>query len=164
MVWLVHRYVQNNTRIPVLGHADGICHMYLDKAANIELALGIIVDSKIQYPSACNALETLLVHHDVAATLLPKVVKALQEAKVEVRGDERTIAACNTASVTGVAPAVDKDWATEYCDLIISVKVVDSLDDAINHINTYGSRHTDGIITYVLHSCSLARLINDYCV
>ncbi|OKH25198.1 glutamate-5-semialdehyde dehydrogenase [Hydrococcus rivularis NIES-593] len=135
------RYVQDNTRIPVLGHADGICHLYVDKAANIEKAVEIAVDSKTQYPAACNAIETLLVHKDTAAQFLPKVAEALGRHKVELKGDEITREFLN------IAPATEEDWKTEYCDLILSIKVVDSLEAAIGHINTYGSKHTDAIAT-----------------
>jgi glutamate-5-semialdehyde dehydrogenase len=135
------RYVQENTRIPVLGHADGICHLYVDKAANIEKAVEIAVDSKTQYPAACNAIETLLVHKDIASQFLPKVAEALGSHKVELKGDEITREFLN------IAPATEEDWKTEYCDLILSIKVVDSLEAAIGHINTYGSKHTDAIAT-----------------
>ena len=135
------RYVQDNTRIPVLGHADGICHLYVDKAANFEKAIAIAVDSKIQYPAACNAIETLLVHQDIAAQFLPQVAVALEKHQVELRGDEKT------RELIKIAPATAEDWQTEYSDLILSIKIVDSLAAAIAHINTYGSRHTDAIVT-----------------
>jgi glutamate-5-semialdehyde dehydrogenase len=135
------RFVQDNTRIPVLGHADGICHVYVDKAADLEKATSIVVDAKTQYPAACNAAETLLVHRDVAEAFLPRAVEALQAKDVSLRGDEasRAIATMDAAS--------EEDWSTEYSDLVLSVKVVDGLDEAIAHINTYGSRHTDAIVT-----------------
>ncbi|MBD0334915.1 MAG: glutamate-5-semialdehyde dehydrogenase [Cyanobacteria bacterium Co-bin13] len=136
------RYVQENTRIPVLGHADGICHLYVDAAADPDKAVAIAVDAKAGYPSACNAIETLLVHRGVAATFLPQVAEALQAAGVELRGDEAT-----RAVLSDIAAATEEDWATEYSDLILSVKVVDSLESAISHINRYGSRHTDAIAT-----------------
>ncbi|MBW4681254.1 MAG: glutamate-5-semialdehyde dehydrogenase [Microcoleus vaginatus WJT46-NPBG5] len=135
------RFVQENTRIPVLGHADGICHLYVDKAADIEKAVTIAVDAKTQYPAACNAIETLLVHQEIAAEFLPAVAKALQERNVELRGDERSREFIN------VVPATEADWSTEYSDLILSIKIVDSLAEAIDHINTYGSKHTDAIAT-----------------
>ncbi len=135
------RFVQDNTRIPVLGHAEGICHLYVDKAADIDQAVEIAVDAKTDYPAACNAIETLLVHQSIASTFLPLVAVALQERNVELRGDERTCA------ILDVAAATEVDWATEYSDLILSIKIVDSLEEAIAHINNYGSRHTDAIAT-----------------
>jgi glutamate-5-semialdehyde dehydrogenase len=135
------RYVQDHTRIPVLGHADGICHLYVDKAADIEKAIAIAIDSKTQYPAACNAIETLLVDREIAAQFLPKIVEALTNHKVELKGDEIARQYFN------IAPASEEDWQTEYCDLILSIKVVNSLEDAIEHINKYGSKHTDAIVT-----------------
>lgn len=138
------RYIQNNTRIPVLGHADGICHAYVDRDADLEQAIAIAVDSKVQYPSACNAIETLLVHQDIATVFLPRLVAAMHSQGVEIRACDRT-----RALLSGMSPipATEADWATEYCDLILSIRVVDSLKDAIQHINTYGSRHTETIVT-----------------
>ncbi len=135
------RYVQENTRIPVLGHADGICHLYIDRAAELQKAVEITVDAKTQYPAVCNAIETLLVHSAIAPTFLPLAAAALQKRDVELRGDEAT------CKILEIAAATEEDWSTEYNDLILSIKVVDSLDDAIAHINTYGSRHTDAIVT-----------------
>jgi len=135
------RFVEENTRIPVLGHADGICHLYADKAADINKAVEIAVDAKTQYPAACNAIETLLVHRDIAPKFLPAVAEALQQKKVELRGDE------TTREILDIAPATETDWSTEYSDLILSIKIVDSTEAAIDHINTYGSRHTDAIVT-----------------
>ncbi|WP_019499494.1 glutamate-5-semialdehyde dehydrogenase [Pseudanabaena sp. PCC 6802] len=138
------RYIQNNTRIPVLGHADGICHAYVDRDVDLEQAIAIAVDSKVQYPSACNAIETLLVHRDIAAVFLPRLVTAMQSQGVEIRACDRTRALLPEMSLI---PATEEDWSAEYCDLILSVRVVDTLEDAIAHINTYGSRHTETIIT-----------------
>ncbi len=135
------RFVQENTHIPVLGHAEGICHLYIDKAANLSQAVAIAVDAKTQYPAACNAIETLLVHQDVAPDFLPVVAAALEDQQVELRGDETSRAFLN------ISAASEVDWATEYSDLVLSIKVVDSLDAAIAHINTYGSKHTDAIVT-----------------
>jgi glutamate-5-semialdehyde dehydrogenase len=135
------RYVQENTRIPVLGHADGICHLYIDRAAELQKAVEITVDAKTQYPAVCNAIETLLVHSAIAPTFLPLAAAALQNRNVELRGDEAT------CKILEIAPATEEDWSTEYNDLILSIKVVDSLEEAIEHINTYGSRHTDAIVT-----------------
>ncbi len=135
------RYVQDNTRIPVLGHADGICHLYLDSAANIETAISITVDAKTQYPAACNAIETLLVHQGIASELLPQIAKALEEKGVELRGDKAT------RDIINVKAAREEDWSTEYSDLVLAIKIVGSLEDAIAHINNYGSRHTEAIVT-----------------
>ena len=135
------QFVQSNTRIPVLGHADGICHLYADKAADIQKAVEIAVDAKTQYPAACNAIETMLVHRDLAKKFLPAVSMALQHKKVELRGDE------TTRTILDIAAATETDWSTEYSDLILSIRIVDSVEEAINHINTYGSRHTDVIVT-----------------
>ncbi len=135
------KFVQDNTRIPVLGHADGICHLYVDRTADFTMAIAIAVDAKTQYPSACNAIETLLVHRAIAADFLPQVATALTAKNVELRGD------AHTRKIITVTPATASDWATEYSDLILSIKVVDDLEDAIVHINTYGSRHTEAIIT-----------------
>ena len=136
------KFVQDNTRIPVLGHADGICHLYVDQAADIAKAISITVDSKIQYPAACNAIETLLVHSSIAAEFLPQVATALQAQNVELKGDERTI-----QILSDIATATEIDWQTEYSDLILAIKIVDSLNEAISHIENYGSRHTEAIIT-----------------
>lgn len=135
------RFVQEHTRIPVLGHAEGICHLYVDRAANIFSAVTIAVDAKTQYPAACNAIETLLVHQEIAAKFLPIVASALQERQVKLLGDEAT------RRILDIAAATEADWATEYSDLVLSIKVVDSLEAAIAHINTYGSGHTDAIAT-----------------
>lgn len=138
------RQIQENTRIPVLGHAEGICHLYVDEKANLEMAVKLSVDSKAQYPAACNAIETLLVHRMIADVFLPEVVAALREKHVEVRLEKSAIDSFN---LKDVCTADDTDWATEYSNLTLSLKVVDSLDEAIDHINTYGSGHTDCIVT-----------------
>ncbi len=135
------RFVQENTRIPVLGHADGVCHLYVDTDADIDKAVAIAFDSKTQYPAACNAIETMLVHADIAPIFLPKVAAAFNQ-NVELRGDKRT---CNF--LPDITPAIVADWETEYSNLILAVKIVDSLEDAIAHINTHGSKHTDAIVT-----------------
>ena len=135
------RYVQDHTRIPVLGHADGICHLYLDKTAEITKAINITVDAKTHYPAACNAIETLLVHQDIAAEFLPRIAAALEQHGVQLRGDEAT------RKIIAANPAKETDWSTEYSDLILAVKIVDSLETAIAHINQYGSKHTDAIVT-----------------
>jgi glutamate-5-semialdehyde dehydrogenase len=135
------QFVQDNTRIPVLGHAEGICHLYIDRAADLAKAIPIVVDSKTQYPAACNAIETLLVHRDVAATVLPEVMQALIAKGVLLRGD------ASTQAIAAVEPATEEDWATEYSDLVLSIRVVADLEGAIAHINTYGSGHTEAIVT-----------------
>ncbi|MEH2069599.1 MAG: glutamate-5-semialdehyde dehydrogenase [Nostoc sp.] len=136
------RFVQENTRIPVLGHADGICHLYIDKAADISVAVPITVDAKAQYPAVCNAIETLLVHSAIAKEFLPKAAQALAERHVELRGDASTL-----EILPQIKTATEIDWETEYSDFILSIKIVDSIEDAIAHINEYGSRHTDAIIS-----------------
>lgn len=135
------RHIMDNSRIPVLGHADGICHVYVDKEADMNMAVDIVIDSKTQYVAVCNALETLLVHKDAAEEFLPLLKAALEKKLVEIRGCENTrrIIECNEAT--------EKDWRTEYLDYILSVKIVDSLEIAIDHINTYGSGHTDAIVS-----------------
>jgi len=135
------RYIMNNTNIPVLGHAEGICHVYVDGDADLDMAVNIAVDSKCQYVAVCNAAETLLVHREIAEAFLPKVKTALEQKGVQLHGCEKT------ASIIDVKPAVEEDWSTEYLDYIISIKVVDGLDEAIEHINKYGSGHTDAIVT-----------------
>ncbi len=138
------RFVQENTRIPVLGHADGICHLYIDSAADIKKAVAITVDAKIHYPAACNAIETLLIHQAIAQRFLPQVANALQSQGVSLRGDEHSR---KILADTDIDEATESDWQTEYSDLILSIKVVESLESAISHINDYGSRHTDAIVT-----------------
>jgi len=135
------RYIMNNTNIPVLGHAEGICHVYVDGEADLEMAVNIVVDSKCQYVAVCNAAETLLVDEKIAKKFLPNIKAALEEKKVEIRGCEKA------RSIIDVNPTEEKDWSTEYLDLILSIKIVAGLDEAIEHINRYGSRHTDTIIT-----------------
>jgi len=135
------RYIQENTKIPVLGHSDGICHVYVDKDADLDMAADIALDSKCQYAAVCNAIETLLVHTDVADEFLSMVGTRYDAEGVELRGDERARA------VIGCNPASDEDWITEYNDLILSIRIVDSAGAAIDHINRYGSHHTDAIVT-----------------
>lgn len=137
------RYIMQNTNIPVMGHADGICHVYVDQAADIAKALRVSIDAKTQYVAVCNATETLLVHANIAERFLGKAIPAFREAGVEIRGDARTQA----IGGEDVRPATDEDWATEYLDYIISIRVIDDIDAAIEHINHYGSHHTDSIIT-----------------
>ena len=135
------QYVQDNTSIPVLGHTEGVCHVFVDAAADLDMAEDIAFDAKVQYPAVCNAMETLLVHADVAESFLPAVVERYRAADVELRGDTRS------QSIVDIAPASEDDWSTEYGDLILSIRVVDSLVDAIDHVNTYGSKHTESIVT-----------------
>jgi glutamate-5-semialdehyde dehydrogenase len=135
------RYIMDHSKIPVLGHSDGICHCYVDKDADINMAVDVVNDSKTQYVAVCNATETLLVHSDIAASFLPKLKKKTDQKNVILKGCEKTRKIIDVQAVS-----VD-DWKTEYLDYILSVKVVDSLDEAINHINTFGSGHTDTIIT-----------------
>jgi len=134
-------YIMNNTNIPVLGHAEGICHVYVDGEADVDMAVNITVDSKCQYVAVCNAAETLLVDEKIAKAFLPKIKAAFEERNVELRGCEKT------AAIIKVKAATEKDWSTEYLDYIISIKVVAGLEDAIEHINKYGSHHTDTIVT-----------------
>ncbi len=135
------QFVQENTRIPVLGHADGICHLYVDRTAEISKAIKIAIDAKTQYAAACNAIETLLVHGAIASEFLLEAASAFQAKNVELRGDERTRAILN------IPAATEADWRTEYSELVLSIKIVDDLESAIAHINTYGSRHTEAIVT-----------------
>ncbi len=135
------RYIMDNSNIPVMGHADGICHCYVDKDAGIEMAVKIVVDSKTQYVAVCNATETLLVHEKIAPEFLPAVKKELDSKNVEMVGCPKTQA------LIDVAPATEDDWRTEYLDYKLAIKMVAGLDEAVNHINAYGSGHTDSIIT-----------------
>ncbi len=135
------RYIMDNTRIPVMGHADGICHVFVDRDADLEKAVRVVVDAKTQYVAVCNAVETLLIDRTVAAEFVPPIVNALVEKGVEVRGDE------GVQALVDCIPATDADWDTEYLSLTISIKLVDDVDEAINHINKHGSHHTDAIVT-----------------
>lgn len=135
------QYIMDHSRIPVLGHADGICHVYVDRDADLEKAWNVALDSKTQNLSVCNAAETLLVHADIAGNFLPRFAEMLLEKGVEIRGDMRTQA------LIGCLQAEEADWSTEYLDAILSIKVVDSLEEAVEHINSYGSHHTDCILT-----------------
>lgn len=135
------RFIQDHTRIPVLGHADGVCHLLVDRAADPQQALRLAIDSKTQYPAACNAIETLLVHREAALSFLPAAITAFAAEAVELRG-------CPEACALGVAnPASEDDWGKEFSDRILAVKVVDNLEQALEHIARHGSRHTDAICT-----------------
>jgi glutamate-5-semialdehyde dehydrogenase len=175
------RYVQENTNIPVLGHAEGICHLYVDRQVDLESAVDICVDSKVQYPAACNAVETILVHKDIADKFLLDLCMRLSSSKshITVKLDSECLKILkiesekifNDISKLTCEPVIDKDWDTEYSDLIVSIGIVASLEEAIDHINTHGSRHTEGILTAdakaaevfmadvdaagVFHNCSL---------
>lgn len=136
------QYIMNHTNIPVLGHADGVCHIYVDKEYDKETAIPLIVDAKTQYPAACNAVETVLIHRDVAKDFLPGLAKALRDAGVKLRGTEEV----NEITPVEIIPESESSHH-EYVDLIIALKIVGGVDEAINHINTYGSHHTDCILT-----------------
>jgi glutamate-5-semialdehyde dehydrogenase len=137
-------FVARNSQVPVLGHGEGICHVYVDSAADVEKALKITLDSKTQYPAACNAAETLLVHQGIAQRFLPRVVGELKAAGVEVRACPKTAAVLGKQDV---ALASERDWATEYSDLILSIKTVSDIEEAVAHIQRYGSGHTEAIVT-----------------
>lgn len=136
------RAVTEQARIPVIKHYKGLCHTYVDAEANLQMALDITVNAKCQRPGVCNALETLLVHKDIAEEFLPQLVSAMEEFNVELRGDKTA-----QEIIPTMKEAIESDWAEEYLELILSVKVVESEQDAIDHINKYGSRHSDAIIT-----------------
>lgn len=135
-------FIKQHSTIPILSHGSGLCHTYIDKSANIDMAIKVAVNAKCQRPGVCNATETLLVHRDIAKVVLPKLCKEYFKNKTEVRGCKIT-----KGIVSEVKEATEQDWNTEYLDNIISIKVVNSLDDAINHINRYGSKHSESIIT-----------------
>jgi glutamate-5-semialdehyde dehydrogenase len=129
-------------RMPVIKHYDGICHLYISENADLEMAVKLAVDSKTQKPGVCNALETLLIQQSIAAEFLPKVAAALRAKNVELRGCEKS-----RAILSDLIPATEEDWITEYLEKILSIKIVDDMTTAIHHINTYGSHHTDCIVT-----------------
>ncbi len=135
------KYIMANSAIPVMGHADGLCHVYIDQAADIDMAVRVCVDSKTQYVAVCNAAETFLVHAGIAAALLPKLNRALLEKNVLVKGCPRTQA------IIDCQAARDEDWDAEYLDYIVSIKILDDIEEAIDHINAHGSHHTDAIVT-----------------
>ena len=136
------QYVKDNTKIPVMGHSDGICHIYIDENADVKKATDICIDAKVQYPSACNAVETILVHESLLKNYLPQLVMELEKAQVKVKGCEK----CKEFA-PHLELAAKEDWATEYGDKTVSIKAVKDLFDAIAHINVYGSGHTDCIIS-----------------
>ena len=135
------RKMQQGTRIPVMGHSSGLCHIYVDRSADVAMAVEIAVDAKTQAPATCNAVETLLVHEEVAERFLPPLCAAMSERGVELRGDGRT-----RAIVPGCAAAADSDWDEEYLAPVLAVKVVGSLREAVRHVNEHGSHHTDAIV------------------
>ncbi len=136
------QYVMRNSLIPVLGHADGLCALYIDEEADLQMALSVAVDSKCQYPSVCNAVETLLVHAAVAPEFIPSFAEATKSYPVVIHGDARTCRILGSAR-----EATEEDWDTEYLDYEVAIRVVDSMDEAIEHIDLHGSKHTDGIVT-----------------
>ncbi|MBF8302376.1 MAG: proA [Candidatus Dadabacteria bacterium] len=136
------RFVSENSRIPVIKHYKGVCHIFVDESADLEMAKKISFNAKVQRPGVCNAMETLLVHEKIAGAFLPSIVKTLEEAGVEIRGCRRT-----REIIPHIKEAAEEDWYAEYLDLILSVKVVKDLDEAISHIEKYGSMHTEAIIT-----------------
>ena len=144
------RYIMDNSRIPVLGHSDGVCHVYLDAACDVRMAARVTVDAKTQYPAACNAAETLLVHKDAAAQALPAVAGALHVAGVKMKADARA-----QALMPGIPceSATEADWKAEYLDNVIAIRIVDSLDEAIAHINRYGTMHSEAIIAEDADAC-----------
>jgi len=147
-------------RMPVIKHYDGICHLYADKAADLDMAVSLTVNAKTQKCGVCNALETLLVHREIAASFLPKVATALREKNVQLRGCAETL-----HHLTNISPAIEEDWATEYLDLILSIKIVGSLEEAVSHINQYGSHHTDTIVTTDREAAeSFLRSVDSACV
>jgi glutamate-5-semialdehyde dehydrogenase len=138
------KHVKAATRIPVLGHSEGVCHVYVDRAADEAMAAAIVLDAKLQYPAACNAAETLLVHREAALRFLPRLLARLADAGVEIRacGETRAL-----ATAPALSPASEDDWRTEYGAPILAVRIVESLDEAIEHVNRYGSHHTEAIVT-----------------
>lgn len=140
------RFIQENTKIPVLGHSSGICHLYLDQNCDPQMGISVTIDAKTDYPSACNAVETLLVHRNISEAILPELLHKLKMLNTKLKGCEKTLSLSKKHHIN-IEPALEADWRSEYTDLILAVKIVDSLDEAIDHINLYGSHHTDSIIT-----------------
>jgi glutamate-5-semialdehyde dehydrogenase len=136
------RFVVEHSKIPVIKHYKGVCHLFVDASADFTMAERIIVNAKTQRPGVCNALETLLIHKDIAETFIPQISEVLTGLKVELRGD-----LCFRQFAPTAKPATEEDWAAEYLDLILAARVVDNLDEAIDHINSYGSLHTEAIVT-----------------
>ncbi len=149
------QYIMENSKIPVMGHADGICHIYVDQSADLSMASKVIIDSKVQYVAACNTLETLLVHQGVAGKLLPILKSGLEAFDVKIKGCAKTL------QYIDCEVAAEEDFDMEYLDYILSIKVVDGIDEAITHINTHGSHHTDSIITSDSRAVELFMLLVD---
>jgi len=141
------RNIQKNSQVPVLGHADGLCHVYLDQAADETKSIEVALDAKLDYPAVCNAAETLLVHQKYPVEWLVEILRKMQEAGVELRVCQQTQKRLEKFTELKLKNAVEEDWTTEYIDLIISVKSVKSAEEAVSHINHFGSRHTDTIVT-----------------
>ncbi|MDD4748454.1 MAG: glutamate-5-semialdehyde dehydrogenase [Methanosarcinaceae archaeon] len=141
------KFIQENTKIPVLGHTSGICHIYVDEFAELETAWKVCFDAKVQYPAVCNAIETLLVDRKIAETFLPKMAEMYLKAGVELRCDEASYALLKEKGLSELSKAREEDWELEYNDLILAIKIVDSIKEAIKHINLHGSHHSDGIIS-----------------
>ena len=137
------KYVQDNTRIPVLGHSEGVCNIYVDSEVDVSMAVNVCIDSKVQYPAVCNAVDCILVHSGVAEALIPRLIKGLQIKGVEVRVDHRV----RSIFTSETKPLTDSDLGEEYLDYIVAIRVVDDLEEAVNFINRYGSHHTDAIMT-----------------
>lgn len=140
------RYIQENTEIPVLGHSSGICHVYVDRAADPKKVVAICYDARVQYPAACNSMKILLIHEKVAPDLLPKIAKRLVESGVRIKGCSRSLKIIRSNGIP-VEKAGDEDWSTEYLEMVLPVRVVGGVDEAIEHINRYGSHHTDSILS-----------------
>lgn len=154
------RFVVEHSKIPVIKHYKGVCHLFVDAAADFDMAERIIVNGKTQRPGVCNALETLLVHRDAAETFIPRIAATLAGLGVELRGDERF---CELAPQA--LPATEEDWAAEYLELILSCRVVDGMDQAMDHINRYGSLHTEAIVTRdYANAQRFIREVNSSCV
>jgi glutamate-5-semialdehyde dehydrogenase len=152
--------VMEFSRIPVMKHLDGVCHTFVDKSADIDMALTVVQNAKVNRPSTCNSTETLLVHEAIAGNFLPRCLAALAKAGVELRGDDGVREIAGRVNIP-VAEATDDDWKTEYNDLILSIRIVPDVSTAIDHINTYGSRHTDAIITSDIESAERFKLAVD---
>jgi len=141
------RFVVEHSKIPVIKHYKGVCHVFVDATADFDMAERIVVNAKVQRPGVCNALETLLIHKDVAESFIPRIARTLTDLKVELRGDD-----CVRQFAPQAKKATEEDWRAEYLELILAVRVVDDLDEAINHINAYGSLHTEAIVTRDYHN------------
>jgi glutamate-5-semialdehyde dehydrogenase len=141
------RFVVEHSKIPVIKHYKGVCHVFVDASADFDMAERIVVNAKVQRPGVCNALETLLIHKDVAEAFIPRIARTLTDLKVELRGDD-----CVRQFAPQATKATEEDWQAEYLELILAVRVVDDLDEAIDHINTYGSLHTEAIVTRDYHN------------